>query len=209
MFFLKEQYRLSFRFLRGPLQTLLLHTTIAFFVIIAITCIVCLFVPSVLEYMLSYFESVVESAEIIDENGQISATALLFNNLRAAAWSILYGLIPFLYLPALSIGLNATVLGAVTASYIVGNQSLLLLLAGLIPHGIFEIPALLLCFACGLYLCSEITQHLKKSENDELNPLSETCKELFRVYVTCAVPLLIVAAVVESFVTPIIMSMFM
>lgn len=210
MKFLKEQYRLSFSFFRGPLWSYFKNATIAFFAIYLISILASLLFPSIQKSLITYIQSVIEQAGIVDNNGSISAVSIMFNNLHAAALSILYGIIPFLYLPALPIGLNASIIGAVTSSYIVSSQSLLLFAAGLIPHGIFEIPALLIAFACGLYLCHEVTQRLSKStSNKERTPLVETILSIMRVYLTIVVPLLIIASFIEAYVTPILMSFFM
>ena len=64
MEFLKEQYRQSIDFLRGPLQIYLKNTVIAFFVIWVIFFAVCLFRPDVLSMLIEYIQSVVENANI-------------------------------------------------------------------------------------------------------------------------------------------------
>ena len=210
MKFLKEQYHLSFSFFRGPLWIYFKKASIAFAVIYLISILASLFFPSIQESLLAYIQSVIDQAGIVDDNGSISAISIMLNNLNASAMCIIYGIIPFLYLPALPIGLNASIIGAVTSSYIVSDQSLLLFASGLVPHGIFEIPALLVAFACGLYLCHVMTQYLRKSGAKEQRPsFSETMISIFRVYLTIIVPLLIIASFIEAYVTPICMSFFM
>ncbi len=118
MKFLKEQYHLSFSFFRGPLWIYFKKASIAFAVIYLISILASLFFPSIQESLLAYIQSVIDQAGIVDDNGSISAISIMLNNLNASAMCIIYGIIPFLYLPALPIGLNASIIGAVTSSLI-------------------------------------------------------------------------------------------
>ena len=43
----------------------------------------------------------------MDTTGRVDVLALFGNNVRATVFSIAYGFIPFIYLPALSIGINS------------------------------------------------------------------------------------------------------
>ena len=112
MAFLKEQYRQAFAFFRVELLPYFRNSTIAFFVILLVFYAAGMLYPPVMDTMISYFEGVVEQSGIVSDGGQILVLNLLANNLLASATSIVYGIIPFLFLPALSIGMNAAVLGA-------------------------------------------------------------------------------------------------
>lgn len=207
MKFLKQQYCETFAFLRGPLRPFLRNTCIAFFVIYLIFLVSGLFSSAVLDMLTAYMRNVVENAQIVNQDGGIDALRILSNNLRAAFLSIAYGLFPFLYLPAMAIGVNAAMLGGVTALYQVHGQSMAYLAAGLLPHGIIEIPTLLIAFACGLYLCHEVTVRFRKQEEPPV-PFSQTLFSLVRVYLTIITPALIVASLLEAYVTPLCMAMF-
>ena len=206
MAFLKEQYRQAFAFFRVELLPYFRNSTIAFFVILLVFYAAGMLYPPVMDTMISYFEGVVEQSGIVSDGGQILVLNLLANNLLASATSIVYGIIPFLFLPALSIGMNAAMLGALGAMYQKQGLSLLLYAAALVPHGIFEIPALLVAFACGLYLCRTVTRTLLGRET--AMPLPQALLSLVRVYVAVIVPLLVVASVVEAYVTPWFASLF-
>lgn len=118
-------------------------------------------VPNVPVTIISTFNESIADAGIIRDDGSFSALALFGNNLRAMVMTVLYGFIPFLYLPALSLGLNAALIGMLAA--LIDGQWLLLL-AGLVPHGIFEVPALLLSLAAGLCLCRNINRYIRCNE---------------------------------------------
>ena len=204
---IKEQYRLSFDFLRGPLYSFLKNTCLAFCIIFFISLIASLLFPVVLDTLMSYINAVIQSADIMNNDGTFSTANILSNNIRASFLSILYGFLPIIYLPALPIGLNSSILGAMTASYIGNGQSMLLLAAGIVPHGIFEFPALFLSFACGLYLCHEMTALIRHQENR--TPLPETLISLVRVFVLVILPLLLAASVIEANITPLCMMPFL
>ena len=131
---------------------------------------------------------------------------LLWNNLRAMVLSVLYGFIPFIYLPALSLGVNALLLGLFAAYFLNNGISILAYLGGILPHGIFELPALVISLACGIYLCSRINQHVRKNTRGIMAP---TLKNIVRVLALTVLPLLAAAAAVEAYVTPAVMQFFL
>ena len=63
-----------------------------------------------------------------------------------------------------------------------------------------------LAFACGFLLCKRTTQYVRKNTKGMMKPLM---LDLLRVFVMHILPLLAVAAVVETFVTPAVMALFM
>ena len=147
----------------------------------------------------------IQMAELADSQGSISAAALLGNNLSACGISILYGLLPFVYLPALALGANAMLLGVMAAYYTAHGYSLLVYLAALLPHGVLELPAMVISFAAGLYLCGDLTRRLRKQQTA---PFLQTAAQLSRVYLLLILPLLAAAALVEAYVTPWLLSFF-
>jgi stage II sporulation protein M len=140
------------------------------------------------------------------EAGTLSPVDLFVNNLRATLFTMLYGLIPFLQLPALALGLNAMMLGVLAAWYVSEGISLAVYLAALIPHGIFEIPALILAFAMGLYVCGQLTRRCRKDES--ALHLWDCLVQISRVLLLIEIPLLVVAALMEAYVTPVFASLF-
>ena len=79
-------------------------------------------------------------------------------------------------------------------------------LGGILPHGIFELPALVISLACGIYLCSRINQYVRKNTRGMMAP---TLKNIVRVLTLTVLPLLAVAAAVEAYVTPAVMQFFL
>ena len=102
--------------------------------------------------------------------------------------------------------MNALILGVLAAYYVSNGTSLLIYFAGVLPHGVFELSALLITFALGLLLCRRITQYIRKNTKGMMKPL--LCN-IARSFVMHVVPLLVVAAAVETYITPAVLALFM
>ena len=199
---MKKQLRALGDFWREEYGRWVGMTAIAFLVLVVLSYIAGRLFPEIPATVLTYFNEVVADSGIVRDDGSFSALALFGNNLRAMVLSTLYGFIPFLYLPALSMGVNAILLGMVASSV---NGQWLLLAAGILPHGIFELPALCLSLAAGLCLCQNINRYIRKNEKGVMKPL---LLNILRVTGLVVIPLLVVAAIMESYVTPAVMQLF-
>lgn len=199
---MKKQLRALGDFWREEYSRWVGMTAVAFLVLVVLSYIAGLLFPEIPAAILTYFNEVVADSGIVRDDGSFSALALFGNNLRAMVLSTLYGFIPFLYLPALSMGVNAILLGMVASSV---NGQWLLLAAGILPHGIFELPALCLSLAAGLCLCQNINRYIRKNEKGLMKPL---LLNILRVTGLVVIPLLVVAAIMESYVTPAVMQLF-
>ena len=114
----------------------------------------------------------------------------------------------FVFLPVFSLAVNGVVIGAVLAlSGTMGMQNGHMIFLGLLPHGIFEIPAIMLGVAMGLYLCRQMNGTLRKRPGTPR--IEAVLPHLCRVTVFGVVPLLAAAAVIETFVTPLLLGLVM
>lgn len=199
---MKKQLRALGDFWREEYGRWVGMTAVAFLVLVVLSYIAGRLFPEISAAILTYFNEVVADSGIVRDDGSFSALALFGNNLRAMVLSTLYGFIPFLYLPALSMGVNAILLGMVASSV---NGQWLLLAAGILPHGIFELPALCLSLAAGLCLCQNINRYIRKNEKGIMKPL---LLNILRMTGLVVIPLLVVAAIMESYVTPAVMQLF-
>lgn len=199
---MKKQLRALGDFWREEYGRWVGMTAVAFLVLVVLSYIAGRLFPEISATVLTYFNEVVADSGIVRDDGSFSALALFGNNLRAMVLSTLYGFIPFLYLPALSMGVNAILLGMVASSV---NGQWLLLAAGILPHGIFELPALCLSLAAGLCLCQNINRYIRRNEKGIMKPL---LLNILRVTGLVVIPLLVVAAIMESYVTPAVMQLF-
>lgn len=200
---MKKQFRAIGDFWRAEYGRYVGMTAAAFLVLLVLAYIAGRLFPDIPVSVISAFNEDIAGSGIVQEDGSFNVLALFTNNLRAMVLGVLYGFIPFLYLPALALGVNAAILG-VLASLIDGQW--LLLAAGILPHGIFELPALFLSLAAGLCLCKNINVYIRKNEKGVMKPL---LLNILRVVVLLVLPLLVIAAVMETYVTPALMQLFL
>jgi stage II sporulation protein M len=109
----------------------------------------------------------------------------------------MFGIVPFLF-----ITINGFVLGLITFE-IEKLIGLPFALAALLPHGIIEIPAVLLSSAIGVMIGYETVRKIKGKGSIKKRILEGTRFYAFRI-----LPLLFLAALIEAFVTPIIINTF-
>ena len=189
--FYRTEYRYSLRI-----------TAIAFGALILLGFAGSLLLPKLADQLFLQFAQQMAELGIMDTTGRVDVLALLGNNVRATVFSIAYGFIPFIYLPALSIGINSLLLGLFAGVYVNNGISLLAYFAGIVPHGIFELPALFLAMAGGLYLCRTLVRYVRRNEKGLVGPV---VLNLLRLLVMHIVPLLLAAAAIEAYVTPVVM----
>ncbi len=133
--------------------------------------------------------------------GSINAPFLFLNNTRAVAVIFLAGLFSFGVLGILLYMVNIGIIGGLFALFqLLGMNPWPIFLAGVVPHGIFEIPALMIGSAAVLYMGATIvTPQTGKSMGEVvLELLADWTKIFFGV----VVPLLAIAAVIEAYITP-------
>ena len=200
---MKNQLRAIGDFWRQEYGRFVGMTAIAFLVLTVLAYIAGRLFPDIPVTVMSYFNDMIDSSGIVQEDGSFSVLALLGSNVRAMVLSALYGFIPFLYLPALSLGLNAAIIGMLAAMM---QGQWLLFAAGILPHGIFELPALILALSSGIYLCRKVTDYVRHNEKGVMGPLM---KDLLRLFVMHIIPLLVAAAVIEAYVTPQLLKLFL
>ncbi|MFH1169539.1 MAG: stage II sporulation protein M [Chloroflexota bacterium] len=126
-----------------------------------------------------------------------TALIILLKNVSALVFSFVFS--PFLLLvPVLALLVNGWLLSLVGVA-VVQQKSLLFLAAGILPHGIFELPALFIGEAAALSTGALIIGALLSPERRE--GLKPGLKRNLRYLVIAAI-LMVPAAVMETFVTP-------
>ena len=128
-------------------------------------------------------------------------TALLIFLKNSLSLLTSFALSPLLCLtPILALAFNGALLGAISAA-IIERESVGLLLAGILPHGIIELPAFIIGEAAALSFGSlAIVSLFKKEARDSLWP---HLKRNLR-YLVIALALLVPAAFIEAFITPLL-----
>jgi len=126
---------------------------------------------------------------------------IFLKNLIASTIAMLLGL-GLGVIPTIVIISNGVLLGVVAESAL-EQHGAAFLLAGIVPHGIVELPIVLACAAIGLRLGHLLALALIGREVD----LAGETKIALRFLLWWAAPLLLLAAAIETFITPIALSM--
>lgn len=132
------------------------------------------------------------------------ALLLLKNNATASFIIYVTGLLPIFIPAVLIIVANGALIGIVFSALKTSGEGILLpLLTAIVPHGIFEIPAVVLSASLSFYVSVGIIKKLMDSEFSLRTCLINSLKTFLLV----VLPLLVIAAVVEAFITPAIIGM--
>lgn len=137
---------------------------------------------------------------------ELSGVGLFIFIFQNNVTALFYALLESIVFGLSSIGLiavNGIIIG-VFFILISEKISLAYFIAGIIPHGIFEIPAAIISASMGLKIGVSVVQ---RARGKSASVLSEIFSAL-KYFILIVVPLLFVAALVETFVTPVILSYF-
>jgi len=129
---------------------------------------------------------------IFKNNVFISFVALLLG--------IGFGIIPFAFA-----ALNGTVLGILVELFL-KKQGFFFVLAAILPHGIIELPMIFISVGIGFRLGH--AAYLLLTRMKTMNDLSHELEQGIIFYIKIVAPLLLMAAFVESYLTPLIISGF-
>ena len=196
----------AFFALPPPMWELIRNTAVAFGLLILIGYTLGLRRPESLDPLLRMFTSAAASAGLYQVTGASLMALILANNLLSLLLIITVGLVPFLQLPAFSLGLNAMLIGGLAAYYQSSGLGLAAYFAGTLPHSFTELGALILACSAGFYLCRAMSGAVLG--DGSRHTIARALGECLRVYTHWVVPLLIVSAFLEAFVTPLIFTRF-
>lgn len=135
---------------------------------------------------------------------EISAPFIFMNNMRATTLMFLAGAVSFGVLGIMFYLVNVSLVGAVLSMFAyLGVSPFALFAAGILPHGMFELPALLLSGSAVLYMAvSLVTPQTGKSMGEVVISL---LADWAKIFIGVVMPLLLIAAIVETYVTPAIL----
>ena len=137
-------------------------------------------------------------------NVGISFPTIWGHNLQAIVVILLLGLFSFGVLGALVYLLNMGIIGAVLALIqAMGVSPLKVGVFGILPHGIFEMPALILASAAILYI--GVLLVTPRSQRTLGEVLIEAIADWTKIGVGLFLPLLTIAAIIETWVTPVLL----
>ncbi len=140
-----------------------------------------------------------ELAKLLDLSPFTVSTAVFIFLKNTSALVFSFILSPLLCLvPIIALIVNGGLISFVSIT-IIEQESVGLLLAGLLPHGIFELPALIIGEAAALsFGAMAIIALISKKRRSQLYPnLKQNIK-----YMALAFALLLPAAIIETYITP-------
>jgi len=150
-----------------------------------------------------------EYGDILSKGGFFSENSfkvfmkLFLNNLIASFGTVSLSFIPFLFLPVVTILIFGISIGLVfSANSLSINIDQLSLLLSILPHSILEIPAIIYASSIGIYLNIQISKKVIPWTRHNSPSFSNLCKDAGRSFCLIIVPLLLVAAFIEAFITP-------
>lgn len=126
---------------------------------------------------------------------------LFFNNLRAEVLIMFFGMFSFGVVGVLVYILNFALIGGVLGGIeLLGISPWVVVLYGILPHGIFELASVMLATAAMLNLGVRL---VTPEENVSIGEVFiESFAEWFRVMMAVCIPLLLIAALIEVYITP-------
>ncbi len=150
-------------------------------------------------------DRVSQMPDLASLRGQINAPFLFLNNTRAVVMIFLIGLVSFSVLGVLLYMVNIGLIGGLFALLqLLGVYPLPLFIAGVLPHGIFEIPALMIGSAAMLYFgVAIVTPQTGKSLGEVI---IELLADWAKIFIGIVMPLLAVAAMIEAYITPVLLA---
>lgn len=156
--------------------------------------------PLLLPALENMAAAVEQAGEINTELGQVTLAVFIFlKNLSVAAVVVLFGYVLFALPTVFVLLVNGALLGLLARLFITeAGHSPMAFVAGIAPHGVIELPAILLAAGFALALAA------RRFQNRSIPGLGQRFGFLFRVIA----PLLFLAAIIEAFVTPVIMAPF-
>lgn len=175
------------------------RSAIAFAVLTVLAFTACQISPALLDWVIRLITGNF-TASALTEQAPVPAVmlAMLIANIQSCSVSMLYGMIPWLYLPAVSLGLNSMLLGAMTAWYLSAGYSPLFIVVTLLFNLIFELPALILSFAAGLFVCGQITRRIR---GDETARSAIACLMVLSRILVLLLPFLVLSSAAQTFLT--------
>lgn len=129
---------------------------------------------------------------------QLAGAIFLNNSIKSAAAIFLGTLLGVL--PVIFLVINGVALGAIVTVSL-GSRGVWQSTMAILPHGVIELPAVLLATSIGLLLGGHVLRRLLRRPQAPLRAeLAAAARCLFRIIV----PLLALAALIEAYLTPVL-----
>ena len=181
--FLIENYSKCFQFFKIS-KPYILFASILFFSIAIIGFIFPIF------FREEIIKIMTNMTKLLENKGNFELIYLIFfNNLKASFMAMILGFGIAIF-PIVTAVINGYVIGFISRE-VVSNEGFIVLWQ-LLPHGIFEIPAILLSIGIGIKIGTDIFKKNAKKE------LKKNIVEGLRFFIFIIFPLLLIAGIIEG-----------
>jgi stage II sporulation protein M len=180
----------------SALTNAIIITLLLFFATITVGWVGTMQNPQIGKDLMNLFEKEVAGQITGKETPEIFVR-LFINNLEACVLLLLGGA-SFGILTIFILSLNGILIGSIM-EIVHQDHSVVFVAAAILPHGIFEIPAFILSGALGILLAQSLI-----GEWYHGGDASGEAGGFARLFINYVVPLVVIAAFVEAFITPII-----
>lgn len=151
------------------------------------------------EYAMQSVSGLEELVQMLQGLSPLEIMLLIFiNNTIAMFTAILFGIVLGI-VPLMVLVLNGFIIGTIVNMLLTEN-GLSFIIAGLVPHGIIEIPMLLLSTSIGMRIGYEVLSALAGKPSDIKREFIKGMKLFFY----WMIPLIFLAALIETFITPVV-----
>ncbi|TYP54968.1 stage II sporulation protein M [Thermosediminibacter litoriperuensis] len=149
--------------------------------------------------------NILKISDAVENANKLYVLGLIFQNNLRALLVMVFGGVAFGLVPLFAVLFNGFVVGLILALNFYSGQSLSFFLAALLPHGILELPAILVGAAFGFKIGFELFSPRGKTR---FEALKENLKEGV-LALGILIPVLFLAALIEAVITPLIARSFL
>jgi stage II sporulation protein M len=179
-----------------PLTNAIIITFLLFFSTLTVGWVGSAQNPQIGQDLMKLFEK--EVAGQMDGQNPFDMFIKLFANNLEACILLFLGGASFGILTIFIMSLNGIVIGAIM-ELVSKNHSAVFVAAAILPHGIFEIPAFIISGALGILMAQSLIAEWYGSGDTAI-----AAQAFARLFIVIIIPLVMTAACVEAFITPVI-----
>jgi stage II sporulation protein M len=131
---------------------------------------------------------------------------LFLNNSIVAFGMVGIGIIPLFIIPFIALNYQMIPVAVLIAfGYQLGEDPFLLVLRGVLPHGVFEITTIVIASVIGTRISHVGFEKLRNGEIRQAFILESKEKRLVKTFLRVVIPLLFIAAFVDTYITPVLL----
>ncbi len=182
---ISKQYKDSINYIKETK-----NFTFAIITIFIIFILIGFFIPAPLQIEEAITKFIQELLEKTKDMSQAELISFIFtNNLQSSFFGMIFGIL-FGIFPIITSIVNGYLLGYVASA--VTNTESILSLWRILPHGIFELPAIFISLGLGLKISSFVFQ------KEKIKSLKKYLIKSIKTFILIIIPLLIIAAIIEG-----------